>query len=257
MGSYVDPVTLLGSKKHRLTCRDYYKSEEGLDILVVVCDCGTVKDMNKKAFTSGQTKSCGCLQREHIRNYNATREVRVTHGMTKTVEYIAWRNMKARCDDKNHQVYERYGGRGISYDPRWRSFENFYEDMGDSGGLTLDRLDVNGDYSKDNCEWASRAQQSYNRRKTMLRGTASSTYKGVSFDKKSGKFKAAIRHNKKYIHLGYSVNDELLACRYDKALLELEGNSSGSNLALGLTNKVLDIDYPDDTFLYDKKIIKS
>ena len=82
--------------------------------------------------------------------------------------------MKTRCTNSNHKHFYRYGGRGISYDPHWETFENFYADMGDKPtGFTLERIDNSKGYSKDNCKWASRKEQ--------LRNTISTvnlTYKG-------------------------------------------------------------------------------
>ena len=245
MPKYIPPETLIGVKIHRLTCTGFYE-ENGTEILKLSCECGNSKDLPKKSFTGGQTKSCGCVQKEHIHRYNKSRiGVPTTHGKTNTVEYIAWRNMKARCDDPNHPAYENYGGRCIGYDPRWKTFEGFYEDMGESNGLTLDRIDVNGDYQKENCEWADCVQQSYNRRKSGKNATCK--YKGVSFNKAFGKYKAAIRADQKYVHLGYSDDPELLACRYDAALKLVYGDGGATNKSLGLTDKTLQ-DYNDNDF---------
>lgn len=77
------------------------------------------------------------------------------HGMYSTPTYISWASMKTRCDNPNDDSYYRYGGRGISYDPKWSTFEGFYEDMGDRlEGTTLDRIDPDKDYSLSNCFWS-------------------------------------------------------------------------------------------------------
>lgn len=146
-------VTLLqvipGNAKHR---RAVYRCECGVEF---VAEVSNVK--------SGHTKSCGCFRRvvttERSRKHGhktATRRTKV---------YTAWLNMKARCTNENSRDYKNYGGRGISYDPRWESFEHFLEDMGEPGpGMTLDRINNMGNYSKDNCRWASRSMQSQNKR---------------------------------------------------------------------------------------------
>ena len=109
------------------------------------------------SLKSGYTKSCGCLKRE----------------LTKLVEgvpskehklYPVWNNMKQRCRDELHPAYSNYGGRGIKVCQRWQdSFEDFVSDMGPRPeGHTLDRIDNGGNYTPDNCRWASNAEQSRN-----------------------------------------------------------------------------------------------
>ena len=79
--------------------------------------------------------------------------------------YKSWAAMKTRCNNPNHNRYVIYGGRGISYDPRWESFINFSQDMGERPtGLTLDRIDVEGDYCLSNCRWADYSTQNANKR---------------------------------------------------------------------------------------------
>lgn len=79
--------------------------------------------------------------------------------------YMAWTNMKTRCDNANSTQYKYYGGRGISYTPEWKFFENFYNDMFSEWhlGLSLDRIDTNGDYGPDNCRWVTTNVQMKNR----------------------------------------------------------------------------------------------
>lgn len=127
-----------------------------------VCDCGRTKDVLGISLRNGDTQSCGCLQRELM----AAR--RTTHGQSKngtTRTYNSWASMVQRCTNPHYYQYENYGGRGISVCEEWRSFANFYRDMGDRPpGRTLDRIDNNRGYEKSNARWATPYQQVHNRR---------------------------------------------------------------------------------------------
>lgn len=132
--------------------------EVNIGLFECSCICGNIKTIRRGQLTTGKTKSCGCLQIEN----------RIKHGhgirSNRSPEYVSWYSMKQRVTNPNHKYYDYYGGRGIIIISRWDSFENFLEDMGPSGGLTLDRKDPNGNYEKDNCKWSTRAEQVANRR---------------------------------------------------------------------------------------------
>lgn len=130
------------------------------------CDCGNEKVVLSQSLINGSTKSCGCY-------YTETRKTAYRkHGMWKERIYNCWLNMKHRCYYKNSKCYKDYGGRGIEVCDEWKnSFENFRDwalSNGYSDNLTLDRIDVNGNYCPENCRWATRKEQQLNRRTNVL-----------------------------------------------------------------------------------------
>lgn len=150
---------ITGEKYHRLTAiKDVGSNQQGRRLWLCKCDCGEKAIIDMSNWKK-KVKSCGCLSKE-IR-----KAIKTTHGKRFTRVYYVWNSMKQRCLNPNSQHYSYYGGRGISIDEKWLKFDNFYADMGDPPkGLTLDRINNDGNYCKENCRWASRSEQNKNKR---------------------------------------------------------------------------------------------
>ena len=127
------------------------------------CDCGNETVVGGSALKQGRTKSCGCLHREAISKAASS------HGKSKTPLYHRWVNMMTRCYNPNREFWHCYGGRGIKVCDRWLDFSNFATDMGStfSPELTLERVDVNGNYEPSNCKWETGKNQARNHRSTL------------------------------------------------------------------------------------------
>jgi hypothetical protein len=155
---------IMGNRYGRLEVVKYIGREKGMHVYSCICDCGTGIYVKRDYIISGDKKSCGCLYLENCKSVNKT------HGKTKSPEYKSWQKMKERCYYKKSNRYLHYGARGIKVCDRWvNSFENFLEDMGKRPAKTsLDRLDVNEDYSPENCRWATSKQQARNTRRNTF-----------------------------------------------------------------------------------------
>lgn len=143
--------------------RAFDRSSGGTLRWLYQCDCGNTKVSYPQS--ASQTGHCGCLTHERL----SARFV--THGRSGCKMYKAWFAMKDRCQNPNNQAFHHYGGRGISFDPSWDKFESFLKDMGERpNNTTLERVDNDGNYCKENCIWATRKVQQRNRRGLNMHG---------------------------------------------------------------------------------------
>ena len=169
----MDINDIIGSKVGRLYINRFiYRDNKRNNWYECMCDCGKIKKIRRSCLIKkNPTKSCGCLIVER-------RISKARHRMCDSAFYKRWASMKQRVNNTNTKCYDDYGGRGIKYDISWNKFLCFKDDMYETysehvraygeQNTTLDRIDVNGDYCKDNCRWATRHDQSRNTRRNIF-----------------------------------------------------------------------------------------
>ncbi|SMC38217.1 hypothetical protein SAMN02745168_0607 [Papillibacter cinnamivorans DSM 12816] len=165
------------------------------------CECGKRVIVSRNNLVTGRTKSCGCLKIDKI----------TTHGQSLTPLYKIWSGMIRRCENQKAAEYHNYGGRGISICLEWRAdFQSFFQWAKRSGyrnGLTIDRINNDGNYEPRNCRWATRKEQSRNMRTNHL-----VTYSGATkpISEWSEMFGVSAENIRRRLQDGWPVRDALV-----------------------------------------------
>ena len=157
MGKFED---LTGKTFNRLTVIKRAEVEKKEVYYLCKCTCGNEKIIRGKDLKYNKIKSCGCLNKEK------TTERNTKHSLRYTRIYRIWLLMKNRCLNSKYYLFKNYGGRGITVCNEWKNdFVKFYDwsmNNGYNDTLTIDRIDVNGNYEPSNCRWATKLQQQRN-----------------------------------------------------------------------------------------------
>lgn len=157
-------IDLTGRKFGKLSviCKDQPIQKEDRKVYkwICKCDCGNTVSIRQSSLLSGATKSCGCITKN--KKYGDIGKHRLKD---------IWHSMRERCENPNHKSYKHYGLRNIGVCEEWKdpdtgyiAFYNWAMNNGYKIGLTIDRIDVNGNYTPDNCRWISNLSQQRNKR---------------------------------------------------------------------------------------------
>lgn len=176
------------------------------------CYCGNTFEAMPKNIHNKTVQSCGCIRGRK----------NVTHGLSKDRLYKIWISMLYRCNNPEYKYYHNYGGRGISVCKTWQKDFNKFKEWSLANGyaddLSIDRINNSGNYKPSNCRWTTATVQSRNTR--LLISTNTSGYRGVCWNKRDEKWRARIRVNYKYIHLGCFDTAEEGAIAYNNYVIE-------------------------------------
>lgn len=197
----------------RLTGIEYSHTDRYGAHWLFQCDCGNQTVLNSSSVRLGRTQSCGCLLLER------KKEATSTHGKANSRAYKVWVSMKQRCLNPKSTGYPLYGGRGITISDDWLSFAKFYEDMGDPPeGSSIERLDNDRGYFKDNCQWADRSQQNINK------GYQNKTtnIRNISYNQRDNSYTVGFSRNKKRYRKDFKNLEDAIQWKAEM-LQQLEG----------------------------------
>ena len=163
-----------------------------------ICDCGNKREVQGAALRRGATSSCGCWKAEKLTRHGHARK-----NGHRTPTYQCWYAMIQRTTNPNVKQFKDYGGRGIAVCDEWRDFANFLADMGERPeGMSLDRINNDGGYSKSNCRWASRKEQQLNQRRTRWLTIGGETKPLAVWARESGLYPCLVRN--RIVNRGWS-----------------------------------------------------
>lgn len=156
-------VDITGEKYNMLKVISFYDIQDKKSRWLCECECGNKKILFGRDIKSGNTKSCGCLL--HKKKYDNEMGIKI-----KRLQHIYYQ-MKQRCYDKNNPLYKHYGKRNITICEEWlkdiNNFHNWALNNGYDNNLTIERINVNGNYEPNNCKWITKTQQGYNKTNTV------------------------------------------------------------------------------------------
>jgi len=200
MGKFID---ITGKIFGRLTVLSRAKSRSGATMWNCRCECGKALGVLAGNLMRGTSLSCGCLRAE------VSAERLTIHGGTSGPTYRTWTGMKDRCKNPSHLSWKYYGGKGVTIAERWMDFQNFLEDMGDkpSPDHTIDRIDLKGNYTPENCRWATLEEQGNNKSNNRYITVGCCTLTTAQWTKERGFLKPTI-HTR--LARGWSERDAVM-----------------------------------------------
>jgi hypothetical protein len=214
---------LKGKTFNRLTVVSdtYYKfyCKRNRPFVKVICECNPTKEFEVYVcqLLRGYSLSCGCFNREKLIIQNT----KYPNGFGSASRvYGIWKNMKRRCSNKNYKYYDYYGGRGISVCQEWTDYNTFLNwslNNGYKNNLTLERINVNGNYCPENCEWITKSKQTRNTRRTRKFDGFGETKHLVDWqhDPRAKASPAQIRY--RLLFMNWNVEDSVLTPAFGKS----------------------------------------